>query len=83
MARHDGAMLSVSGLLVAAGLMIKSIVQLRNVPMPFANVSSGGYTNSAGVYTYPGGTVTSTLSPADLPASACSRPGMMLFLPCR
>ncbi len=33
-----------------------------NVPMPFANVSSGGFTNSAGVYSYPGGTVTSTLA---------------------
>ena len=33
-----------------------------NMPMPFANVSSGGYTNSAGVYSYPGGTVTSTLA---------------------
>ncbi|HBL29100.1 MAG TPA: hypothetical protein DD490_19880, partial [Acidobacteria bacterium] len=32
------------------------------VPMPFANVSSGGFTNSAGVYSYPGGTVTSTLA---------------------
>ncbi len=31
-------------------------------PMPFTNVSSGGYTNSAGVYTWPGGTVTSTLN---------------------
>ena len=31
------------------------------VPMPFANVSSGGYTNSAGLYDWPGGTVTSTL----------------------
>ncbi|HKH47209.1 MAG TPA: pre-peptidase C-terminal domain-containing protein [Thermoanaerobaculia bacterium] len=33
-----------------------------NLPMPFANVSSGGFTNSAGIYSYPGGTVTSTLS---------------------
>jgi hypothetical protein len=33
-----------------------------NLPMPFSNVSSGGFTNSAGVYTYPGGTVTSTLN---------------------
>ena len=31
-------------------------------PMPFADVSSGGFTNSAGVYSYPGGTVTSTLA---------------------
>jgi trimeric autotransporter adhesin len=33
-----------------------------NMPMPFTNVSSGGFTNSAGVYTYPGGTVTSSLA---------------------
>jgi len=33
-----------------------------NMPMPFTNVSSGGFTNSAGVYSYPGGTVTSTLN---------------------
>jgi hypothetical protein len=33
-----------------------------NLPMPFADVSSGGFTNSAGVYIYPGGTVTSTLA---------------------
>ncbi len=33
-----------------------------NMPMPFANLSSGGFTNSAGVYTYPGGTVTSSLA---------------------
>jgi hypothetical protein len=33
-----------------------------NLPMPFTNVSSGGFTNSAGVYSYPGGTVTSTLN---------------------
>jgi hypothetical protein len=31
-------------------------------PMPFANVSSGGFTNSAGVYNYTSGTVTSTLN---------------------
>ncbi|HET9229371.1 MAG TPA: fibronectin type III domain-containing protein [Thermoanaerobaculia bacterium] len=34
----------------------------QNRPLPFANVSSGGFTNSAGVYTWPGGTVTSTLN---------------------
>jgi hypothetical protein len=33
-----------------------------NLPMPFANLSSGGFTNSAGVYTFGGGTVTSSLS---------------------
>ncbi len=31
-------------------------------PAPFANLSSGGFTNSAGLYTYTIGTVTSTLS---------------------
>jgi hypothetical protein len=31
-------------------------------PLPFANVSSGGFANSAGVYTWPGGAVTSTLN---------------------
>lgn len=31
-------------------------------PMPFADLSSGGFTNSAGQYSYGGGTVTSTLS---------------------
>ncbi len=31
-------------------------------PMPFANLSSGGYANSAGVYSYPGGTVSTTLN---------------------
>ncbi len=31
-------------------------------PMPFANVSSGGFANSAGVYNYVGGTVSSTLN---------------------
>jgi hypothetical protein len=33
-----------------------------NVPMPFANVSSGGFANSAGVYNYTSGTVTSSLA---------------------
>jgi hypothetical protein len=33
-----------------------------DLPMPFADWSSGRYTNSAGVYNYPGSTVTSTLS---------------------
>ncbi len=33
-----------------------------NLPAPFANLSSGGFTNSAGVYTFPGGTVTSTMA---------------------
>lgn len=32
------------------------------VPMPFTNLSSGGFTNSAGIYTYPGGAVSSALS---------------------
>ncbi|MGE5233604.1 MAG: hypothetical protein ACM3OB_05795, partial [Acidobacteriota bacterium] len=32
------------------------------LPMPFANVSSGGYTNSAGLYNYTSGTVSTTLS---------------------
>lgn len=32
------------------------------VPMPFTNLSSGGFTNSAGIYTYPGGAVSSTLN---------------------
>jgi hypothetical protein len=31
------------------------------LPMPFTNLSSGGFTNSAGVYNYSGGSVTSTL----------------------
>src|SRR6185369_232981 len=31
-------------------------------PMPFTDVSTGGYTNSAGLYNFTGGTVTSTLS---------------------
>ncbi|HTQ78845.1 MAG TPA: hypothetical protein VMM92_02530 [Thermoanaerobaculia bacterium] len=31
-------------------------------PMPFANVSSGGFTNSAGLYNWTSGTVTSTLN---------------------
>ena len=34
----------------------------QNRPMPFTNLSSGGFTNSAGVYNYPGGTVTSSLA---------------------
>jgi hypothetical protein len=33
-----------------------------NLPMPFTNVSSGGFTNSAGVYSFGGGTVTSSLA---------------------
>ncbi|MGE0639300.1 MAG: hypothetical protein AB7G12_05840 [Thermoanaerobaculia bacterium] len=32
------------------------------LPMPFANLSSGGFTNSAGLYTWPGIPVTSTLN---------------------
>jgi hypothetical protein len=32
-----------------------------SLPMPFADVSPAGTASSAGVYTYPGGTVTSTL----------------------
>ncbi|HEX3130562.1 MAG TPA: hypothetical protein VH394_24705 [Thermoanaerobaculia bacterium] len=31
-------------------------------PLPFTNVSSGGFTNSAGIYNFPGGTVTSSLA---------------------
>ncbi|HEV7508002.1 MAG TPA: hypothetical protein VGS07_24170 [Thermoanaerobaculia bacterium] len=31
-------------------------------PMPFANLSSGGFTNSAGLYSFTSGTVTSTLN---------------------
>ena len=31
-------------------------------PTPFANVSSGGFTNSAGIYNFTSGTVTSTLA---------------------
>jgi hypothetical protein len=31
-------------------------------PMPFTNVSSGGFTNSAGIYNFTSGTVTSTLN---------------------
>jgi hypothetical protein len=31
-------------------------------PAPFANLSSGGFTNSAGIYNFTSGTVTSTLS---------------------
>ena len=51
------AELAVScGLLIAAGLMIKSVVQLKNVPMPFAveniltarvDLPRGTYPNSA------------------------------------
>jgi trimeric autotransporter adhesin len=41
---------------------VKFLGTSANMPMPFANVSSGGFTNSAGVYTFPGGTVTSTLA---------------------
>jgi hypothetical protein len=42
------------------------------LPMPFADVSSGGATNSAGVYSYPGGTVTSSLNGTDVRvADAC------------
>jgi hypothetical protein len=31
-------------------------------PLPFTNVSSGGFTNSAGIYNFPGGTVTSSMA---------------------
>jgi hypothetical protein len=41
---------------------VKFLGTATNMPMPFANLSSGGFTNSAGVYSYPGGTVTSTLN---------------------
>ncbi|HEX6865023.1 MAG TPA: hypothetical protein VF414_19485, partial [Thermoanaerobaculia bacterium] len=34
----------------------------QNRPMPFANISSGGFTNSAGVYTWGGTAVTSSLA---------------------
>ena len=34
----------------------------NNLPAPFANLSSGGFTNSAGVYSFPGGAVTSSLA---------------------
>jgi hypothetical protein len=33
-----------------------------NLPMPFADLSSGGFTSSAGSYIYPGGAVTSSLN---------------------
>ena len=33
-----------------------------NVPMPFTNLSTGGFTNSAGVYSFGGGALSSTLS---------------------
>jgi hypothetical protein len=33
-----------------------------NLPAPFANLSSGGFANSAGVYSFLGGTVTSSLA---------------------
>ncbi len=33
-----------------------------NLPMPFTNLSTGGFTNSAGVYNFTGGTVTSSLA---------------------
>ncbi|HEX9944509.1 MAG TPA: fibronectin type III domain-containing protein, partial [Thermoanaerobaculia bacterium] len=33
-----------------------------NLPMPFANLSTGGFTNSAGVYSFGGGAVSSTLA---------------------
>lgn len=32
------------------------------VPMPFTNLSSGGFTDSGGIYTYPGGAVSSSLN---------------------
>jgi len=33
-----------------------------NLPMPYTNLSSGGFTNSAGVYNFGGGAVTSSLA---------------------
>ena len=45
---------------VTGGAKFLGVAQTR--PMPFANVSSGGFTNSAGVYNYTSGTVTSTLA---------------------
>ncbi len=33
-----------------------------NLPMPFTNLSSGGFTNSAGVYNFTGGAVTSSFA---------------------
>jgi trimeric autotransporter adhesin len=33
-----------------------------SLPMPFTNLSTGGFTNSAGVYNFTGGTVTSSLA---------------------
>ncbi|HJX29098.1 MAG TPA: hypothetical protein VJ885_14410, partial [Thermoanaerobaculia bacterium] len=40
---------------------VTSLTGSETRPMPFADVSSGGYTNSAGVYDYTGGTVISAL----------------------
>lgn len=45
---------------VAGG--VTSLTGTETRPMPFADVSSGGYANSAGVYNYTGGTVSSTLN---------------------
>jgi hypothetical protein len=44
------------------GCVKTSLAVTKNLPMPSADVSSGGYTNSAGIYTYSGGTVTSSLN---------------------
>ena len=40
---------------------VTALTESEARPMPFADVSSGGYTNSAGVYDYTGGTVISAL----------------------
>jgi hypothetical protein len=45
---------------VTGGAKFLGVAQTR--PMPFADVSAGGYTSSAGVYNYTSGTVTSALN---------------------
>ena len=45
---------------VTGGVKFLGVAQTR--PMPFANVATGVYTNSAGIYNYTSGTFTSTLN---------------------
>jgi trimeric autotransporter adhesin len=60
----NGEVLSLRDINEYAGVTggAKILGTSTNVPLPFANVSSGGFTNSAGVYSFPGGAVTSTLA---------------------
>jgi trimeric autotransporter adhesin len=41
---------------------VKFLGTPTNRPMPFANISSGGFANSAGIFTFGGSTVTSSLA---------------------